>query len=665
MTEPRNDEPMPSGAAPDETPNVEPEGFSAAPTPPTPPTPPAEEAPTQAWASPATPSEAPAAGGMPLGTTSSTGDFEPAASLPSNRVDRVADTGTFGAPPASTSRRGTGLRWALAILGVVIVAAASFVIVSLVGGRPATSIALGYMPATITSYSEIRLDLPGDQREKLASFMKPFPGFSDPSAFDAKLNELLDRIVRSASHDDQTWTTDIAPWFGGQIAVGTGLPDPAALSGGVRSPMAGADNVLFAATIRDRAKAIAWIEKVAAKANLSRSTYGDADLLVNAAQPNFAIAVNDKVLLGGSTTAVKAAVDTNGKSAITEDATFKAALATVQKDYVMLGITNVHAFTDWFTKAMATSQPGVLEKSQIDETVLAMLPGWFATTGRFENDAFVSTSVGPAGAIGYDTTNHADAIVGHVPAGTILLSTEHDVGPAISAIVAKFRALPETAAFFKDFDRAVGVLGGFDAAMGWWGDTGFVVSKLPDGTVGGGLVIKPRDAAAADRLATTLNSLLAIGAPSQGAEVRTVDHNGTKITVLDFSKSPSFSAGSFPAGYKPELALATNADISVIGIGQAWVESVLDAGPGHSLADDARFKALLDRAGSDNIAVAFVDIAAIRGLLEPLAQQSMPADSWAYYAKEIQPYLKPLDALIGTGRKDGTLDRGVTIVTAH
>jgi hypothetical protein len=662
MTEPRNDDGMTGRTPPEGAPDPTTADSSTAQPPAS--AAPADETPTQAW--PATPAAAavPAVAHAPA-ATSNPADYEPADTLPPSRIDRVGEGGTFGATPAASARRGTGLRWALAILGVVIVAAGSILIVSLVGARPATSIALGYMPKSIAAYSEVRLDLPGDQREKLSSFMKPFPGFSDPSAFDAKLNEILDRVVRAASHDEQTWTADIAPWFGGQLAVGTGLPDPSAMSGGMNGPMAGADNMLFVVTIRDRAKTIAWIEKVVDKASLNRTTYGDADLLMTTDQANVAIAVNDKVLLGGTVTAVKAAIDTNGTSGIADDPTFKAALATVQKDYVTLGITNVDAYADWFAKAMATSQPGVLEKSQIDETILAMLPGWFATTARFENDALVSSSIGPAGAIGYDTTNHADQIIGHVPAGTIVLSTEHDVGPAISAIVAKFRALPETEAFFKDFDRAIGVLGGFDATVGWWGDSGFVVSKLPDGTIGGGLVIKPRDAAAAERLATTLRSFMEIGAQSQGATVRTVDHNGTKITVLDFSNSPSFSTGSLPPGYKPEIAFATNADVAVVGIGQAWVESVLDAGPGQSLADDARFKALLDRAGSDNIAVAFVDLAAIRTLLEPVIQPTMPADSWAYYVREIQPYLRPLDALISTGRKDGSLDRGVTIITAH
>jgi hypothetical protein len=255
--------------------------------------------------------------------------------------------------------------------------------------------------------------------------------------------------------------------------------------------------------------------------------------------------------------------------------------------------------------------------------------------------------------------------VGHIPAGTILLSTEHDVGPTLTAMLAKARALPEAADVFSQFDKAIGILGGWDATVGWWGDSGIVVAKLADGTIGGGLVIKPRDAAAATRLVTTLDSFLQLGAASQGAAVRSVDHNGTKITVIDFSGSPSFNAASMPPGYKPELALAANGDIAVVGIGQAFVEAVLDSGPGHSLGDDARFKALLDRAGADNLAVTFVDVAQIRGLIEPLAQQSVPADAWAYYAREIEPYLKPFDALIATGRKDGSLDRGVTIITAH
>ncbi|HET7029149.1 MAG TPA: DUF3352 domain-containing protein, partial [Candidatus Limnocylindrales bacterium] len=476
MTEPQGPETRPDPAA---TPEPNPAPMAAGPA--------SDDAARQAWPSLSTPaverSDSVAA------TSAATDPWEPSDSLPQNRIDRVGDAGTSGAPVAGPpSRRSRGLRWVVAIVGVALVAAASVVIASLVGGKPTVSTAMGYMPADVVSYSEFRLDLPGDQRQKLASFMKPIPGFSDSSQFDTKLNELLDQLLGGASKDQVLWTRDIAPWFDGQIGFGTSIPSSA-------SQAAASSASLVVATIHDRAKAIAWLETIATSATLQRSTYGDADLLIPAAGAgDFAIGVTDKVLLAGTTTAVKAAVDTGGKSAWAANDDVESALATVDKDYVMVGVTRVRVMADQFVALMAQQSPGALDRTQIDDTVLAMLPAWFANSGRFENDAFVTTSVGPAGKIGYDTANHADQIVGHIPASTLLVTSEHDVGPSLSALLAKFRPLPEAKDFFSQFDRAISVLGGFDAVVGWWGDSAVVVSKLDDGTIGGGLVVKPRDA---------------------------------------------------------------------------------------------------------------------------------------------------------------------------
>ena len=218
---------------------------------------------------------------------------------------------------------------------------------------------------------------------------------------------------------------------------------------------------------------------------------------------------------------------------------------------------------------------------------------------------------------------------------------------------------------FAQFDQALSLVGGADAVFGWWGDSAIVVSSLADGTIGGGLVVHPRDRALADRLLTTLSGFVALGAGNSGVTTRTEDHNGTKITIVDFSASPSIRSTTLPPGYKAEFAWATNADVTVIGYGTSFVKAVLDAGPGNSLADDPRFKGLLGRVGPENIGASFVDLAAIRGLIEPIAQQALPADKWAYYTKEIQPYLKPLDAVISAIRKDGGLDRGSGAFVAH
>jgi len=104
--------------------------------------------------------------------------------------------------------------------------------------------------------------------------------------------------------------------------------------------------------------------------------------------------------------------------------------------------------------------------------------------------------------------------------------------------------------------------------------------------------------------------------------------------------------------------VGVNQDVAVVGYGHDFVAAVLDSGPGSSLGDDAGFKALVDRVGSDNIGLQFLDIAAVRQLVEPLFQQKATPAEWTNYIQEIKPYIEHFDAAIGAVHKDGALDRG-------
>ena len=64
---------------------------------------------------------------------------------------------------------------------------------------------------------ELRLDLPGTQQAELAEVMSAFPGFDDQAAFPMKLDEVLDQLVGSATDDEQSYSSDIDPWFGRQL----------------------------------------------------------------------------------------------------------------------------------------------------------------------------------------------------------------------------------------------------------------------------------------------------------------------------------------------------------------------------------------------------------------------------------------------------------------
>ena len=82
------------------------------------------------------------------------------------------------------------------------------------------------MPTDSVAYGELRLDLPGDQRQNVGAFLSKFPGFADQAALDTKLDEVLDRLVGEGSQNKQSYTKDVKPWFGGQLGFAMG-PHPA------------------------------------------------------------------------------------------------------------------------------------------------------------------------------------------------------------------------------------------------------------------------------------------------------------------------------------------------------------------------------------------------------------------------------------------------------
>src|SRR4051812_11141773 len=144
--------------------------------------------------------------------------WSPPPANPGSEVAPAPTTAVAVERPGGASR----LRWVIALLVtalVVGVAVAGFV---LLAGQTAPSKLLGYVPADSVVYGEVRLDLPGDQRQKLGEFLSKFPGFADQSTLDAKLDEALDKLIRGSTKDSQDYTTKIKPWFGGEIGFSVG-----------------------------------------------------------------------------------------------------------------------------------------------------------------------------------------------------------------------------------------------------------------------------------------------------------------------------------------------------------------------------------------------------------------------------------------------------------
>ncbi len=535
-------------------------------------------------------------------------------------------------PTSAAHRR----RWIVALAAVVLLVAATSVGAFLLAGAGADSIVARWAPADALAYVEVRADLPGDQRAALGEFLSAFPGFADQASLDRKLTELYDRLVSAASDGKQSYSADIAPWFGGQVGFAVG-PLPA-----VKSLDDPAARGLAIATITDRDAALAWVRKTADEAGLAvRATDADGTplLLMDTRDHPVAAAATDGVLLVGDQVSVRAAIERGGSGGLSTVPEFGDAMDALQGDQAAVGWVDMAAYVEW-----ATTLPGA-SASGVDVSKLAdLMPTWAASGLRIEPDALVGSGVVPHPSGAPDVADEPSTLPGLVPAGTVALVESHQIGQSIVDGLAQ-GSTTQAEQMREQLDKALAPVGGLDAAVAWIDEAGVVL--LADGaTPLPGVVAVPSDSTAAANLARGIRNLATLA----GLKPTDESYAGTTITVVDLS---SIDEGATIGARPLRLSWAITSDVVAVGLDPAFVKAVLDAPSAGTLADDARFDKLLSRAGSRHRALAWVDLDALEALV---VAQLEPAER-ARFETDIQPYLAPLDAVIGVAQRDGSLDR--------
>ncbi|MFL5679644.1 MAG: DUF3352 domain-containing protein [Chloroflexota bacterium] len=566
-------------------------------------------------------------------------------------------------PPAvarvTAPRRGNPLRWAVALLVTVVVVSAAFAGVFLLTGQSAPSGVAGYAPADTVIYTDLRLDLPGDQRQKLGQLLSKFPGFLDQSTLDAKLDDAFDRVVKAATRDEQTWTNDIKPWFGGEIGFAVSqFPDPAH-----PSDMRG----IFVITVSDPAAAKAWLQRITSESKVATTTqaYNGVDLVVTGdGATRGAYGVTDKVILLGDVASVKAAVDTKGNGGFARTDRARAADAALDGDgiaYMYMDMRRYMEFAQTMSTGLASGAPPVLDQALLDK-----IPDWVAMRVRARADGLAIESVVPSVATKVSRENKLSAIAPHLPSTTIAVLEGHDAGTAILEAIDLYRKNASTAEALKQVDQAAAILGGFDAIVGWMDQASVVVTREA-ASVGGGLVFTAKDRAAADRMLATLRSYAVLGGGQMGVKVTDEPYAGTTVTTVDLGDLHDLAQlaniPGAPAGGRVTIQYASTPDLVVIGVGDKFVKSVLDAKAGSSLADEARYKTMLDGVGARNLGSVWVDLAAVRELVETAAAAS--GQSLAAYDRDIKPYLEHLDGFVETQTSDGNLNRATMVLVVR
>ncbi|MEI7743586.1 MAG: DUF3352 domain-containing protein [Chloroflexota bacterium] len=564
------------------------------------------------------------------------------------------------APVAGRKPGRSPVRWlaaALVTLVVVGLAAGATMFLTSDAGDPGV---LAWTPADSVAYTELRLDLPGSQQAELARLMKAFPGFEDQAAFPVKLSEILDQLVDKASGGKQSYKADIEPWFSGQVGASVG-PLPS------KADAAQARFLLLLST-KDGAKAQAWLAAMLAAKSVTTSagTYSGVTLALFSAPASDTMAAGVQgasALVGptlaiGDVASVKAAIDTAGKTGLPSNAQFKTARASISGDRLVFGYVDAAAIVKGAAALADGSTGGTVDLGSLASNVSG---AWAVATVRAKDGALVVDTRMPHNEKAGPAKNAESRLPALVPASTVVLVEGHDVGEAIARTKDALAADPKLKDTVKQVEDALGIIGGFDAATGWIGEAGIAITRTGD-QVGGGIVIVPTDAKAADHLFLQLKAFVQLGGSQYGLAVKDEDYKGTTITTVDLSAlgalAGAASGGSVSAPDNISLSYATAADVVVLGYGPDFVKAVLDARTGDSLAKSNRFAAALKLAGPTNASLVWIDVTAFRDLAESM----VPAADKADYDANIKPYLAGFDSVIGTTTPGETVDAGTLII---
>lgn len=538
-------------------------------------------------------------------------------------------------------------RWVLAAAVSAVVIAASALIAGLLAGR-ATPEVLRYVGAEALVVVELRPELPGDQRDRLAEFLSHFPGFKDRTTLEQKLDESFDLLISQHSNGELSYRDDVKPYLGG----------PAVLAASGLEPDAGGNLPFILVMTTDGGADCALPEASAAQAE----TYRDAALQVSTAGASLACGLDDRYAIVGSPDAVRSAIDTKRDGgSIAEDATYREATSSLEGDHLGAVFVNARELMERALAAMPAT-PGMSLALPTDD-----IPTWVAMQVRAEGDALVYDSVAskPTGLPLPSGPAHASDLADRLPGSTVVAFEGHDVGETIKLAVDHLADDPATSEMSQQLQDALRMVGGLDALTGWIEDAA-IVGTVDGDQFGGGAVLAATDANRAAATLASIRNLITLAGSQAPITLQEIDHAGTTIYVLDlgdmgslFGLSRGMMGGT--SGTDLVLAFAQRDDLVILGASLAFVESVLDVHDGASLADNVRYRHALERAGATNRGQGFVDIAAI---LEA-AELQLTGDAAASWDANTKPWVSPFEGLAFSAQHDGDRMSGRVVITVR
>ena len=588
----------------------------------------------------------------PLGFPSVGGDAPQRAEMPRYELPpltREPVVVTQPAPellPVTEPVGGRGGRWrwiaaAVATIAVIAMVGGFFLFLGPRAGTP--SLVSRYAPADTAMYGEIRLDLPGDQRDRLVEFMSHFPGFADPASFQLKLDDTLEQVFVSTG-TGLSWKNDIDPWFGGQLAVYAPTLAPA-----VGTP----PSMTVVLSVEDRARLDALIQSKLGGSGMEQEEYkrqtiwsgraGGAD----STRFNFAV-TDDAFIVSMRNEDLKKALDVkSGESAgLATDTFFTQQLASLHTDRLGAFYYDYSSYLDSMPLPMTGLPPACMEEMTSAMDMKAVMEI------RAEGDHMaLTTRLQPpsGGDLPALPPNRRSAVLEQMPAGAIAYFEMRQLGAGIkSSIELLLRCMPsgtETQFDPRQIEQLLGV--SLTDYFDFLGDAGIAVT-FAEGKVGAGFIATVDDQGVADnRVDRILSAVRLMSGSNSGISVEERNHNGVPLTVI--TMQPGLVQPTAP----PSIAIAVANNRLYIGLDD-FVVDALNRPAANSLASSTSLQAALGQAGAENAGIIYIDIAGLRAVGESF----LPPSDRTRYDTEIKPFVEPLTQLVMVNRVDGAIMEG-------
>jgi hypothetical protein len=543
-----------------------------------------------------------------------------------------------GVYPVPVSPRSHRLRWtaagAVVLCVAIVTAAAAFVLSGAAGAKSLTS---SVAPKDTIAFLEVRTDLPGDQRAKLADFMSHFPGFQDRAQFDTALDEMLNRLTSSVS-PDLAYTSAFKPWMEGEVSIaemgpGTGAALTGSAVGSVSLPSTVA---IFA--LKDRAAAQTWVNSELDRLKLAASPQDYAGTKLYTAGVGIgaegAYAFTDQDLLVGTVDGVKAALDSKTKGSLTDNPDYQAAMKSFSGDslarFYLAARALVASELDSLNAAMQQLSSAASAPIPTLGISSATTPAWIAGSVRSESDRMVVDVAYPSP---NDTSsgNHASRLANALPGSTVGAVEVHSLGKLLTdGLAAAEAGLPGNSTL-GNVKTVLGLMGGLD----WIGDGVAAVTK--DGSnFSEGFVVQATDASTAGSKVALISNAVSFAGWTYGLKSHDEQYKGATITLIDVPESV--------LGMPLEIAVAAKDDLVVVGYGDAFVKAVIDTTSSTSLGSQPDYSAAMAAAGSSNVESIYVNVPA----LEDQIGQAVLSKSASVWAQDYKPYFDHLGSVAGS-----------------